>query len=584
MTMEKRAILAAVLMAALLMIYQTFFVPVAEPPPAQKPPAEAPATDKTATPAPPAPSQATPLPAARPEAPPRPREPGPRPPQRLAAVDTPLYRSVVSSEGGKLQELTLKYRGEKPMVVVGELGHTGLTITPEGSSVGEVVPMAFASDQLTVGPGRTTGNLVLTGEVDGLKITETLTFHADTFAIDATLRLENTTRTPRTVTLALPWSTRQEWLGAKERFTGQHPTEIVWATNGHVERVEDLTVVGDKGMDGSWIGVGSVWYLAAFVPRSPGFKLVASGDPKPAAKNGDKKDDKPAPRARIAVRATPTIAPGQAWEGRVAIYAGPKEYARLKPYGLEGTINFGGFPIPRQWGGLPMEWFGVPILLLMNWVYDHVGNYGIAIILLTVLSKILFYPLTVKSMRSMKAMQALGPQVNTLRNKYQSDPQRLQRETMELYRKHKVNPMGGCLPMIAQVPIFYALYLALSVSVELQNASFLCFGRVPGWVPLLGGTDLWICDLANYDPTYVLPLLMGVSMFVQQKMTPVAGDPRQAKMMLVMPFVFTFMFLNLPSGLVLYWTVSNVLQILQQWYMDRPKREQAGREVATQRR
>ena len=209
-----------------------------------------------------------------------------------------------------------------------------------------------------------------------------------------------------------------------------------------------------------------------------------------------------------------------------------------------------------------MEWLGVPILLIMNWVYRHVGNYGVAIILLTVVSKVLFYPLTVKSMRSMKAMQALQPQINALRNKYKSDPQRLQRETMELYRQHKVNPMGGCLPMVAQIPIFYALYLALSVSVELQNATFLCIGH-------LFGLHLWICDLASHDPTYVLPILMGVTMFVQQKMTPTAGDPRQAKMMLVMPFIFTFMFLNLPAGLVLYWTVSNVLQILQQKFMDR---------------
>jgi YidC/Oxa1 family membrane protein insertase len=219
-----------------------------------------------------------------------------------------------------------------------------------------------------------------------------------------------------------------------------------------------------------------------------------------------------------------------------------------------------------------MRWIGVPILMLMNWTYKHVGNYGIAIILLTVISKVLFYPLTVKSMRSMKAMQALQPQVNALRSKYQKDPQALQRETLALYRKHKVNPMGGCLPMIAQVPIFYALYLALSVSVELQNAAFLCFGR-------LFGADLWICDLAAHDPTYVLPVLMGITMFIQQKLTPTTGDPRQAKMMLFMPFVFTFMFLNLPSGLVLYWTVSNVLQILQQKLMDRPARTRATREA-----
>jgi YidC/Oxa1 family membrane protein insertase len=133
---------------------------------------------------------------------------------------------------------------------------------------------------------------------------------------------------------------------------------------------------------------------------------------------------------------------------------------------------------------------------------------------------------------------------------------------MELYRLHKVNPLGGCLPMLVQVPIFYALYDALSVSVDLQNAAFICIGR-------LFGIDVWICDLARHDPTYVLPILMGVSMFVQQKMTPVMGDPRQAKMMLFMPVVFTFMFFNLPAGLVLYWTLSNVLQIAQQKYMER---------------
>ncbi len=283
----------------------------------------------------------------------------------------------------------------------------------------------------------------------------------------------------------------------------------------------------------------------------------------------------------IAATATPTIGPGQAWEGHVVIYLGPKELDRLEALGLQGSINFGGFPVPRAWGGLPMEWLGMPILRVMNWVHDRVvANYGVAIIILTVISKILFFPLTIMSMRSMKAMQTLTPQINALRSKYKSEPQRLQRETMELYRQHKVNPLGGCLPMVAQVPIFYALYLALSVSVDLQNAPFLCFGRMPAWVPLLGGEDLWICNLAGHDPTYVLPILMGISMFVQQKMTPVMGDPRQAKMMLFMPFVFTFMFLSVASGLVLYWFLSNVLQILQQMYMDRGRASKgAGREV-----
>jgi YidC/Oxa1 family membrane protein insertase len=567
--MEKRAILAAVLMAAVFIIYQTFFFPM-EPSAPQRPPAET-------TTAPPPPTE--PTPAAPPTLTPTPRvAPGPRPPQRLAAVEAPLYRAVVSSEGGKLQELILKYRGEKPVVIVGELGPTGLHLSPHPSVPAAVVPMALSAEAVSVKPGRPE-SLVLAGETNGLRVNQTLRFDPESYVIGVGVRVENGSGAPRKVTVELPWASRVSWVGTTEKFPGQHPIEVVWSGKGAVDRsphwmsptLEGLVEQPPKlGLEGDWIAIGSVWYLAALMPKTGRFQLVTTVEkPEEATKDGRKANPG---RVTIGVRATPEIAPGQAWEGEVAIFAGPKEYRLLEGLKLEETINFGGFPIPYYWGGLPMRWFGVPILFLMNWTYKHVGNYGVAIILLTVISKVLFYPLTVKSMRSMKAMQALQPQVNALRSKYQKDAQALQRETLALYRKHKVNPMGGCLPMIAQVPIFYALYLALSVSVELQNARFLCFGR-------LFGVDLWICDLAAQDPTYVLPVLMGVTMFIQQKMTPTMGDPRQAKMMLFMPVIFTFMFLNLPSGLVLYWTVSNVLQILQQKLMDRPARTRATREA-----
>jgi YidC/Oxa1 family membrane protein insertase len=490
-----------------------------------------------------------------------------RPPQRTATVDGPLYRAVISSEGGKLQEWTLKYRGEKPMVVVGDLGPGGLRIGVGDGTPAEPVAMTVAPETVALSESEPTGRIVLSGQENGLSVRETLTFHAQGYAIDAAIRVENPGREARPVTVALPWTTRQHWEGT-ERFIGQRPTEVAWSSGGAADRIADLGAVSLIDKTGEWIGLDSVWYLSALIPKSPGFKLVAFGDKAAGDRNAK---ELPGGKVTIEVRANPTIDPGEAWEGLVTMYVGPKEYERLRALGLEESLNFGGFPVPRKWGGLPMEWLGVPILVLMKWVYRYVGNYGLAIILLTVVTRVLFYPLTVKSMRSMKAMQALQPQVNALRAKYKSDPQRLQRETMELYRKYKVNPMGGCLPMIAQIPIFYALYLALSVSVELQSATFLCFGRI-------FGVDVWICDLASHDPTYVLPILMGVTMFLQQKMSPTTGDPRQARMMLVMPFVFTFMFLNLPSGLVLYWTVSNVLQILQQWYMDRP-RARAAREA-----
>lgn len=569
--MEKRALLAALLMAALLVVYQTFFFPAPQEAPTQKPPAatqQAPVAQAPAPLAPPA--VPTPGAAPRPEA--------PRPPQRLVSVETPLYRAVVSSEGGKLQEFMLKYRGEKPMIVLGELGPAGLLVAPHPNVPASVVPMTVSAGAVTVGADRAE-TLALSGETDGLRVRQTLQFDPDSYTIAVSVRVENASGTARKVAVEFPWASRISWANAQEKFPGQRPIEVVWSIGGAVDRAPRWINPALDGLieapprlnhEGDWVAMGSVWYLAALMPRTGGLRLVTSVEKPEETKDAQKTTPG---RATIAVRATPEIAAGKSWEGDVAIFVGPKEYHRLRALRLEDAINFGGFPIPWSWGGLPMSWVGVPILLLMNWVYAYIGNYGIAIILLTVVSKVLFYPLTVKSMRSMKAMQALQPQVNALKSKYKDEPQRLQKETMELYKKYGANPLGGCLPMLAQVPVFYALYLALSVSVELQNAAFLCFGR-------LFGVDLWICDLAAQDPTYVLPILMGATMFVQQKMTPTAGDPRQAKMMLiVMPVIFTFMFLNLPSGLVLYWTVSNVLQILQQRHMNRPGGVRAKREA-----
>jgi YidC/Oxa1 family membrane protein insertase len=575
---EKRAVLAAILMAVVFIVGQ-YFMPTPEAPPPQSQSPSAPGGPAPQSAQTPEPAKASPTPppvAAPPPAPVRPQAVGPRPPQRVVVVETPLYRATISSEGGKLQAFALKYRGEKPMVVVGDLGPAGLVVGPPGHT--EPLPMVIAGGDLQLSREQPTANLVLTGEVDGLRVRETLTFRADSYAIDTAIHIENPGPAARAVTASLPWSTRQAWKETPEKFLGQHPTQIVWAKDGHVERLYSLCEMPEVATEGRWIASDSIFYIAALVPQSGGFRLVARGEPKEACEATGKD---PVGRVTIAVQATPTIEPKQAWEGRVLVYAGPKEYDRLRAYGLDDTIDFGSFLIPQSWTGgrplLPMAWLGVPILLVMKWIHQYVGNYGVAIILLTLVSKVLFYPLTVKGMRSMKAMQALGPQINALRSKYKSDPQRLQRETMELYRANKVNPMGGCLPMLAQAPIFYALYLALSVSPELQNAPFICFGK-------LFNVDLWICDLAGPDPTYILPILMGITMFIQQKMTPTTGDPAQARMMLFMPVVFTLMFLIYPiaSGLALYWAVSNVLQIGQQWLMDRSGRPaESGREAKT---
>jgi YidC/Oxa1 family membrane protein insertase len=181
------------------------------------------------------------------------------------------------------------------------------------------------------------------------------------------------------------------------------------------------------------------------------------------------------------------------------------------------------------------------------------GNYGIDIIILSVLIKIIFLPLTQISFKSMKEMQKVQPEMNRLKEQYKNDKARLQQEIMLLYKRRKINPMSGCLPMLIQIPVFIALYNALQNGIEMRHAHFF----------------LWITDLSAKDPIYITPLIMGATMVIQQKMTPTAADPTQAKMFLLMPVMFTFLFLNFPSGLVLYWLVNNVLSIAHQYYLNK---------------
>jgi YidC/Oxa1 family membrane protein insertase len=229
----------------------------------------------------------------------------------------------------------------------------------------------------------------------------------------------------------------------------------------------------------------------------------------------------------------------------VTLYAGPKSFTTLAAHGhgLEQMVDYGWFSIIAK----PMFW-------LLQFFYDITKNYGIAIILLTIVVRILlFYP-SLKSALSMEEMKKMQPQIAELKEKYKKDPKRMNQETMKLYKEHKINPLGGCLPMLLQLPFFVALYNVLSVSIELRLAPFISF---------------WIKDLSVYDPYYVLPVLMGVSMILMMKMTSTTADPQQAKIMMYMNIAFIFLFAWLPAGLLLYITLSNVLSIAQQMYVHR---------------
>ena len=222
---------------------------------------------------------------------------------------------------------------------------------------------------------------------------------------------------------------------------------------------------------------------------------------------------------------------------------------------LDQAVNFGFFDIISK-----------PLLWVLKFFNGFMHNYGWAIIVLTILVKILFWPLTHKSYKSMKDMQKLQPKMAKIREKYKDNREKMNQEMMALYKTYKVNPMGGCLPMVIQIPVFFALYSLLGYAIELRHAPFLL------WINDLSAPDrlpigVMIPYVGNGIP--VLTLLMGASMFIQQKMTPTTGDPTQAKLMLFLPVIFTFMFINFASGLVLYWLVNNVLSIGQQYYINK---------------
>lgn len=238
------------------------------------------------------------------------------------------------------------------------------------------------------------------------------------------------------------------------------------------------------------------------------------------------------------------VGAGQTQSTMAKLYMGPEKTDLLKSIapGLNLTVDYG------------FLWFiAVAIFWLMQKIYSVIGNWGWSIVFVTVFIKLAFYKLSATSYKSMANMRKLQPRLQQIKERYGDDKAKLSQATMEMYKKEKINPLGGCLPIIVQIPVFIALYWVLLESVELRQAPFM----------------LWIHDLAAPDPFYILPVLMGITMFIQQKLNPPPPDPTQAKVMMFLPIVFTFLFLHFPSGLVLYWVVNNLLSILQQWHITR---------------
>lgn len=457
-------------------------------------------------------------------------------------IETPLYIATINSNGGVLQSFILKkykvnLNNDSPLVnlVSSEASQSvPLGITLNGQPSWNKGNWSFLGKDLFLKPGET-GHLTFVGVVDGVKLIRTFTFNADTYLIHENLQLasEKQNSCPTKVGLlvaATPFGLSQ-----------YDPTRMAWSIKGSFKEETGIDTLKEKGFqesgDFNWGGIMSNYFM----------NVVALPDPLYLTIKGRIQNEV----WRVALERSNIIVSAEGTSPIIVNWwFGPKERALLAqaPDQLENAVDFGMFSIIAK-----------PLLTALTFFYEYTGNWGVAIIILTLCIKIAFWPLSQKSYNSMEQMKKLQPMMQKLREKYANDRDTLNREIMQLYKTYKVNPAGGCLPILLQIPVFIGLYQALLNSIELRHATFIYY---------LPFTHLvWLADLSAADPFYITPLLMGASMFIQQKLTPAAGDPTQQKIMMVMPIIFTVMFLNFPAGLVIYWLFNNLLSIGQQWWM-----------------
>ncbi len=396
------------------------------------------------------------------------------------------------------------------------------------------------------------GEITFSRSLDnGLKVVKRFKFNSDRYTIDLEVDVQNSSSREITNQLGLEWvgeielarlakeddkdfglrySFLRDQKVEKKDFGGAGTSGCVPGCGTRKTTIEPFEIV-ERG-DIKWFSFGGEYFTALLIPSpSREVTLTVKGSEKELLKAD-------------VMTPSVTVAPQGKVNATYRIYLGPKDEAGLEALGVgaEKLVDFGFFTIVAK----PLLWF-------IRLTYRVTGNYGIDIIIISILIKIIFLPLTQISMKSMKEMQKVQPEMNRLKEQYKNDKAKLQQEIMLLYKRRKINPMSGCLPMLIQIPVFIALYNALQNGIEMRHAPFF----------------LWIVDLSAKDPIYITPIIMGATMFIQQKMTPSAADPAQAKMFLLMPVMFTFLFLNFPSGLVLYWLVNNVLSIAHQYYLNK---------------
>ena len=462
----------------------------------------------------------------------------PLPTEQIVTVETDLVRVALNARGGvisswELQQYHTAPPDERPVQLVYQGGQFRgpLSITTSNAAVEKALREGLYSietDFTTLDPSHPAGHVTLRFQdaALGLTVQKRLTFHHDSYLVDVAVTMEGVSEAYEIV-LGTNFGI-VEW---GDGFIGLIGSASL--VDGKVEKETPDKELERKGAV-EWAALQDKYFLSVLMPQSGESVLVS--------KEGDKLVSSSVRMAPLGAGATSLL----------QLYAGPKEYdtLRLLNVGLEDTIDFGWF-IFGSWS--VVKAVAKPIFYVLRFINEYTHNYGLTIILLTMGIKMLFVPLQYKSYKSMKQMQVIQPKVLALQEKFKDDRDRLNKELIKLYRDHKVNPVGGCLPMVLQMPVFVALFNILYMTIDLRQA------------PFIG----WITDLSVQDPYYVLPVVMGASMVMQQKMTPTTMDPTQAKIMLVLPVFMTFLFVNFPAGLVLYWLTNNLLTIAQQVITDR---------------
>lgn len=477
---------------------------------------------------------------------------------RTVTVETPLYNIAISEKDASVQSFTLKkYRESNkknsdhkelvPSEAAGGLFSTRFynESVPEANTASYTLSGSADRTEIDTGSKRLT--FILETE-SGVILEKVFTFHADSYLIDCNIAVKNGSDRPVDDALAVYVPGFKDDSGSRmSRFAFEGPIALV---NNELEQVDPDDIAEKNTFHGviKWAGYTDRYFLSCVIPQNNSSEAMVK-----LTKSGSK--------TRTGyVQPMDRLDPGKMTEFSFDFFMGPKSHKLLADYNnsLKQAINFGWF-----------DFLAKPLLIVMNFIHQIIPNYGVAILLLTILIKIVFWPLGTKSYKSMNEMKKVQPLMQEIREKHKGDKQKINAEVMALYKTYKVNPMSGCLPMLVQMPIFLALYRMLYQAIELRHAPFM----------------LWIHDLSAPDRLFhfdfaipfmqepygipVLTIIMGASFLFQQKMTPTTGDPTQAKIMMLMPIFMTVIFINFPAGLVLYIFANNLISMGQQYYIQK---------------